>query len=461
MNVFTLAEFSDSKKPLYQRLYLYIAGEIKAGGLRPGEKLPSKKALAAHLRISQNTVETAYSMLAAEGYVTAKPRSGFYVAKIDSLILDGTEKQPLKAEASVSRYCWDFPTNAVDVASFPFATWAKLSREVMSRPELLAAGDARGDPALRESLAKYLHEFRGVKCSPEQLVVGAGIEYLLMVLCTLLEPGLSFAVEDPGYRRTAAVLKSCGRTVAAVPLDSGGMPVQALRESGADAAYITPSHQFPTGIVMPVARRAELLSWAAEQENRWLIEDDYNSEFHFSGRPIPAAQGLDRRDKVIYLSTFSRTLAPSIRIAYMVLPRPLLERFLQQAPASTVSRFEQQALSLFLSGGYLGRHLNRMKTIYRKRLESVAAFFEALDGVTISGGRAGLHLLVRSGLGRAELARRGEIHGIRLYFLSDYYLQNRQDDGTLVIGCAGASPEQIKEAYSLIFPNSCTKIERK
>ncbi|NLL46860.1 MAG: PLP-dependent aminotransferase family protein [Clostridiales bacterium] len=457
MNSFTIELKKTSGSPLYEQLYLYISGEIKSGNLKKNEKLPSKKALASHLRISRNTVETAYSMLAQEGYIYSRPRSGHYVCDISDLVPLPKVTVPAAAEQPEERYRFDFRTNAVDISSFPFKTWAKLNREVVYQsPELLFSGDVRGDRCLRESLAKYLHEFRGVKCGPDQIVIGAGIEYLLTLVCGLFDPGISVAVENPGYGKAVSVIRNSGMSIRYIPLDCDGMRPDALRQSGADIAYITPSHQFPTGIIMPIRRRAELLSWAAESEGRYIIEDDYNSEFNFVLRPVPAVQGLEGGGRVIYMSTFSRTLAPSIRIAYMVLPPDLSARFSEKFGrySSTVSRFEQHTLCRFIDGGHLSRHLNRVKHIYKRRRDILSSLLQSLPcsaKLKISGENAGLHLIVEGPEDLIRRATENALHeNIRVYHLSDYYFEG---DGreALVLGYASMPEEDFETAVKLLF----------
>ena len=430
MGLITVTFSGENGTPLYEQLYRHLAGEIRAGHLAAGERLPSKRALAAHLHISRNTVETAYAMLAQEGYISAKPRSGFYIAPLEARFDTAAAPKALPAEPA-PRWVLDLKTNAVDVASFPYRTWAKLNRAVLlDGAALLEAGDPRGDLPLRKAIALHLREFRGVLCDASQVVVGAGMEYLLMLLLRLLGGTPVFALEDPGYPKTAAILRGSGVTVRPIPLDAEGMRPDALQKSGADIAYVTPSHQFPTGCVMPVGRRLKLLAWAGEREGRYVIEDDYNGEFHFSGRPIPAAQGLDRAGRVIYMSTFSRVLAPSIRIGYMVLPPALAERLAASlgSYSSTVSRFEQQTLLLFLSEGYLDRHLARVKAIYRRRRDGLTARLRELE-IPHTGESAGLHLLLRLPLARAaEARRRAAARRLRLYWLSDFFASYAPSD---------------------------------
>ena len=433
-----------SRKPLYEQLYIYVAEEIHNKNLKENERMPSKKSLAKHLGISINTVETAYALLTDEGYLRSVPRSGFYVCKIDIPIGSRDYKYD-EEKKTVRKYLADFRTNVVDTDSFPYSTWIKLSKEVMySNPEYMNVGDVKGDYELRESIAKDLHEFRGVNCSPGQIVIGAGVEYLTMLLTQIFDDKKVYAVENPGYIKTEVILKNNGRKVNYVDVDKYGLRIDKLRETNSEIVYVTPSHQFPTGAVMPVGRRMELVSWAEEKEGRYIIEDDYNSEFNFSVKPIPAMQGLANSDKVIYLSTFSRILAPSIRIAYMVLPKTILEKFEKHFSvySSTVPRFEQHTLNKFISGGYFSRHLSRVKNIYRKRRDKFIEVLSGADG-EISGERAGLHIVLHVKNAK-EIVRKAENMDIKLYDMDDYYMNKNKKSDSIIIGYAGASDNDFE-----------------
>ena len=328
----------EGTQPLYQQLYRYIRGEIQTGRLAAGEKLPSKRQLASELKISVVTVEGAYSQLVAEGYLESRSRRGYFVMPVlaqpalGSKAPDLPQSVPAAPEAPAPACRYDFATSGGDAASFPFSTWAKLSREVLSSRDqaLLSAAHPQGVPELRRAIVRHLYQFRGIQVSPEQVIVGAGSEFLSTLLVQLLGPQGGYALEDPGYQKIARIFTAGGAQVCPIPLDGQGLRVDALEASGARVVHVTPSHHFPLGIVMPVSRRWELLEWARRGEERYIIEDDYDSEFRFSGRPIPALQGLDREGRVIYLNTFAKSLAPSLRISYMVLPPKLLERYRQK-----------------------------------------------------------------------------------------------------------------------------------
>ena len=442
---------SDDKKPLYEQLYRYIIGEIEAGRLKNGEKLPSKRAIGAHLGISQSTVETAYGMLAAEGYIRAKAKSGYYVsADLYRPTSRQTVAKPPVADGIRTAPRYDFSTGAVDTGVFPYASWARLSREVVSgNTQLLQRGEASGDPAFRQALCEFLREYRGVRCDADQIIVGAGLEYLLNVLVQVLPETSVYGLEDPGYLAAWQVLRHHGRQIRMIPLDESGLREDQLRQSGATVAFVTPSHQFPMGSTMPVSRRAALLAWAGEGEDRFIVEDDYDSEFRYASRPIPAMQSLDDGGKVIYVGTFSRSIAPSIRVAYLVLPRRLLPVYEQRLgfAASTVSRFEQQTLAAFLDRGLYARHLRRAANLYRKKQQLLLEELEKMEGVTVSGAQAGLHfLLTIPGKSEQWLVERARAAGVPVRGLSGYCRECTCPESTLVLGFAGLKLEEILAA---------------
>ncbi len=456
-----------SPVPLYEQLYRSIAAEIHSGALPAGTRLPGKRSLAAELSVSVNTVDGAYQLLGAEGYLASRPRSGFYVQEYPALPGRGRTERTVCAPAPQPdgppvRY--DLSTSGVDTGLFPFRTWGRLQKELLySSPQLLTHGDARGDIELRQALADYLEEYRGVRCTPEQLVVGAGVEYLLSLLSPLL-PGPA-AVEDPGYPRARRVLENSGTRCIGLPVDEGGLSVGALAGSDAAVCYVTPSHQFPTGAIMPAPRRAALLRWAAEKPSaRYIIEDDYDSEFRFDTRPLPSLQGMAGADgPVIYLSTVSRSLAPGIRIAYMVLPAHLLPAWRQAYGlySATVGRFEQQTLARFIGEGHFARHLARSRVVYKARRTALADALEAAFGAEarLYGLHTGLHLLlhIKNSPPDAALVAAARAEGIRLTALRSYYMGDAAlcPPGTLVLGY-GALDSSLCVPLAETLKKACT-----
>ena len=439
--------------PLYEQLYRHLAGEIGSGRLPAGGKLPSKRKMCALLGVSMSTVDTAYSMLAAEGYVTVRPRSGYTVASLLPLTPPPAADVP-RPEPPAPRWKYDCSTGAVDTSLFPFSSWAKISKEaVYENPDLLQRGQPQGDLPLRAALADLLAQYRGVRCTPEQIVVGAGADWLLSMVLQLLPEHKSVAMEDPGYPAACAVARRLGRRVISVPVDGEGMSPEELERSGAELACITPSHQFPLGVTMPVGRRSRLLHWAYAAPNRYVIEDDYDSEFRYASRPIPALQGMDREGRVIYMGTFSRSIAPAIRVAFVILPPALLERWQREFSHSscTVSRFEQEALRRFLVQGLYSRHLRRSVNLYRRKCALFTEALSCIGGVSLSGQQAGLHfLLTAPGFSEDELVERAAAAGVRLTPLSRYCREVPPLPSTVVVGFAGLTEEELKEAAELL-----------
>lgn len=460
----TFALQPGTKTPLYEQLYRQLAGQIGAGRLAAGSRMPGKRSLAEQLGVSVNTVDTAYQMLTAEGYLESRPRSGFFVQEGLFGGWAGAPGEPLGAPPPAPQSSmeppapvrFDLSTSGVDTRLFPFRSWGRIQKELLySSPGLLGHGHRQGDENLRAAIAGYLSGYRGVRCAPEQIVVGAGLEYLLGLLARLLAGG-SAAVENPGYARTRIILGNNGIPCVPLDIDGGGLPVAALAKSGAALAYVTPSHQFPTGVTMPAGRRAELLAWARAEPGRYILEDDYDSEFRYDIRPLPSLQGMAGPDgPVIYLTTFSKSLAPSIRIACMVLPRPLLARYhaMYGVYSSTVSRFEQQTLCRFMEEGYFTRHLARLRKAYRLRMESLCAALEEAFGpgrLRLQGRHSGLHLLLSlngesAGITEAQMVQAARAAGVRLAGLGGYYMARpeRCPPRTVVVGYAGLPPGDI------------------
>ena len=460
-----------AKMPLYEQLYRLIRQDISNGVLRGGERLPSKRSLAQHLEISQITVETAYGQLLAEGYLSSAPRRGYFVQEAlaeppvparqtDCSAFKNPDEEVCREPGPSHGPDWrfDFRTNTVDMDCFPFSTWARLSRAVLTEyaDRLLRESAPQGEAELREAIQGYLLEFRGIVVSEEQIIVGAGSEYLLHLLIRLLGPGQRYALENPGYRKLYQIFEVNGADVRPVPLDGQGLRTDCLRE--ATAVYLTPSHHFPTGVVMPVSRRMQLMKWAAERPGRYLIEDDYDSEFRYGSRPIPTLKELDRQGKVIYLNTFANSLAPSLRIGYMVLPEGLLSAYREQFSlyASSVPSFEQHTLARFMKSGAFERHINRSRNIYKGRLEALlkALRKSPLAAVTeVHGTKAGLHIMLRvdAGLSEAELVQRAAERGVRVCGLSDYYAPGSGPERTtLILGYAGIPSERFPEAVDCL-----------
>lgn len=460
----TIELHTDSPKCLYEQIYEYIRQEIREGKLRPGERLPSTRSLADYLQISRSTAALAYEQLLSEGYIASQPYRGYYVCRIEELYRVDAGEESIRAgsagtEDRSKRYICDFSPTATDMSLFPFSVWRKINKNVLSEgsSKLFSQGDAQGEYSLRETISRYLHSSRGVNCSPEQIIVGAGNDYLLLLLEKILGRHVRIAMENPTYKRAYRIFRSFAYEITTVDMDEAGMSVEGLRQSDVTAAYVMPSHQYPTGTLMPIGRRLELLKWADEAPERYLIEDDYDSEFRYKGKPIPSLQASDKHGRVIYIGTFSKSIAPAIRVSYMVLPQTLLERYRKQCYfySATVSRIDQKVLEAFIGEGYFERYLNKMRKHYKEKhdlmLEQLEDFERAFH---ITGENAGLHLLLTGTRGQTEeaLLAAAEAVGVKVYGLSESLVgQIGTESGrTVLLGYGGLDREEIIKGLTLL-----------
>ena len=449
----------DGGVSLYEQLYQDIRDDILSGKLRSGEKLPSKRTLAGHLEVSVITVQSAYEQLIAEGYLYSVEKKGYYVSRLERPLRGGTVPAVQPPEEKKS-YLLDLVTNSISAEYFPFTVWARMMRRTILEQDkkLLVPAPYNGAEALRTAIARNLQQFRGMTVDPEQIIVGAGTEVLYHLLVLLLGRERCYAVEDPGYRKIGQIYTMNQVRLRRVPMDASGLSVRALRRSGANVVHISPSHHYPTGVVMPITRRQELLRWAGEKEDRYILEDDYDSEFRFVGRPIPTLFSSDKRERVIYMNTFSKTIAPSIRISYMILPPHLLTAYRKKLGfyACTVSSFEQYTLAGFLSEGHYERHISRMRNRYREKRDAVIDIICSgpLAGRTeIMEQDAGLHFLMRikTGLTDKELKERAAAYGVRLAMLSDYYSRpSRAPQHIVVVNYSGIEPEKLRRGMDAL-----------
>ena len=421
--------------PLYEALYRCIRDDIFSGKLAAGEKLPSKRALAQHLEVSKITVETAYSQLLAEGYICSREKVGYFVEAVERSARRETEAAP-REESRKEEPLLDLTSTGTE--HFPFSVWTRLQREVMLDygEQLLQPLPHQGIPELRQAIAGHLAAFRGMDIDPENILIGAGTDFLYNLLIQLLGRDKIFAVEEPGYSKIRQIYGAGGVTCISAPMDSRGVRPDALKN--ADVLHFSPSHHFPTGLVTPMNRRLELLSWAREQ-NGWIIEDDYDSEFRFDAHPMSAMQSLDP-ERVIYMNSFSKTLAPSIRISYLVLPARLMAEFKERLGfySCTVASFEQYTLARFLTRGHFEKHINRMRKFYRTRRNRVVELLETCpvaDRIAILEQDAGLHFLLRvdTDLPDSVLEYSLAQKGIRIQSVGRYFHQTVGEDMHLFV----------------------------
>ncbi|GAB6130589.1 PLP-dependent aminotransferase family protein [Blautia stercoris] len=465
MNELMIPLDTKSLTPLYQQIEEYLKQEIQEGRLVAGMRLPSSRALSANLLVSRSTIETAYDQLVAEGYIEPVAYKGYYVCEIEGIYFqkaeytkqNNPEKTEIKQRRKLQKYRYDFALNGIAPESFPTHTWKQLAKQVLSdsTEEIFAQGNPYGEDSFREAIAEYLYHARGVKCEKSQILVGAGNDYLLMVLATLFECNKKVAMENPTYLSAWYDLKHTGCSVCTVKSDEMGICIEELEKTGADVVYVMPSHQFPMGTVMPLKRRMELLRWADENQT-YIIEDDYDSEFRYKGKPIPALQGFDKNERVIYIGTFSKSIAPSIRISYMALPKKLMRYYQSRYPfAVTISKVDQKIVELFLRNGHYERHLNRMRRLYKSKHDWILRWVkeEMSEICSCFGEHAGIHLLLRfhNGISEDEAVERAKSAGIRVYGLSEFFVQEKKEtEAVVLIGYATLTEEEIKEALQIL-----------
>ena len=454
---------------LYQYLYQCILQDIRKGVIGPGEQLPSKRVLASHLSVGLITVENAYAQLQQEGYIYSIPPRGYFVQSGPSEGIQEASSGEEKEEAE-HEYLVDFKANKSGMSRFPASVWAKLMRQVLSEqsPELLKTVPYNGLFVLRKAISDYLRRVRGMQVKPSQIIIGAGTEYLYSRLLQLLG-GSAVAMEDPGYKKFGAIADSLKIPWVHIPIDGKGIQTKALAESGAGAVHVSPANHFPTGIVMPRQRRRELLEWAYEERERYIIEDDYDSELRYRGKILPTIYAMDRQQRVIYMNTFSKSLVPSIRISYMVLPDPLMERYRRTLSfySCTVSSFEQCTLAKFISEGYLERHVNRQKTYYKDKRDKVIAALgrsRLIEIARICEHHTGTHFLlkVRTAMSDEEIREKAEEKYMHLELLSGYFhAPEHGTSGTIVINYASIEPDKIDQAVSTLEKIFEADIEKK
>ncbi|MBQ6380809.1 MAG: PLP-dependent aminotransferase family protein [Clostridia bacterium] len=453
----------ESQKALYLQLYDAIKSDILSGRLPAGQKLPSKRAAAKHLGVSVITVENAYAALQSEGYLYSLPKRGFFVSEI-SMLAPPQPQRTLAASVSLPQtphYRYDFSANAVNAENFPFSIWARLMRATLMRAQesMLSPSPAGGVEELKTAICSHLEQFRNMKVLPEQIIIGAGTEYLYALIVQLLGRDKLYAVQNPGYQKIAKIYQSNGAACVYIEEDAEGISAAQLRQSGADVVHVSPSHHFPSGTVMSAARRHELLYLTASAPGHYIIEDDYDSEFRLAGKPLPTLQSLDNAESVIYVNTFSKSLSPGIRISYMVLPPHLVERFYGTLGfyACPVATAEQYTLAAFISQGYFEKHINRMRNYYKKLRNAILGEIQnspLSHTALVKEEEAGLHFLLRlrTQVPDAVLKEQAKSASVNISFLSEYYLAQREaaPKHILVMNYSAIKPEDVPAAIAAL-----------
>lgn len=447
-------------EPLYSQLYHWIKKEIEEGRLLPGMKMPSIRQMTTHLKVSRNTVVLAYQQLQSEGYLDSVPKSGIWVAEIEKPPLHPIEKAfPIKQECKPSsEILVNFEYGNVDLDKFPMKKWKKCLSYVLDQENnwLFEYGEKQGEYALRREISNYLLQSRGVHCLPEQIVITSGTQNSISLICHLLDLQQErVAMEEPGYSVVRTVFKNEGCHVVPVPLEKDGLSLEHVQSSRAKAVYVTPSHQFPFGMVLPISKRLQLLTWAY-QTNGYIIEDDYDSEFRYRGQPIPSLKSLDEEERVIYLGTFSKSFLPTIRLSYIVLPPSLLVQYTSKFGHynQSVSPIIQRAMALFIESGEFEKHIRRMRKSYQRKHQALLRNIEQNMGtkVNIIGENSGLHILLKvNTVSSFELIEAALQKGVKVYSPSKFWLYPTSESDTyIMLGFGGLSIEEIEKGIRLL-----------
>ncbi|MDO4841709.1 MAG: PLP-dependent aminotransferase family protein [Phoenicibacter congonensis] len=422
---------------LYTHIYRCIKSDIENGAIAADDKLPSKRSLAKHLGVGLITVENAYRQLATEGYIRAEERRGYFANDVYAQVTSKkngrakANKTASKNKVGKSKQQWkvDLTNGEMPASMFPLSSWSKCVRETLSLESdetLIGEVEGIGALALREEISNHLAKTRGLEASPENIVVGSGAQTLYNLLVQLLGRDRTVALEDPGYNRLTKIYEKNGLSVEYARMDEQGISIDDVRKSNASTLHIMPSHQFPTGIVTSISRRHELLSWATEEPDRWIIEDDYDCEFRLEGRPIPTLQGIDATGQVIYANTFTKSLGAAFRIAYLVLPNELAELWRQEMSfySCTVPALDQLALARFMQKGEFDRHINRTKNRAQAIRDSlISALKEEMpaNSFAIFGAEAGLHFILEFPAKEAVTLKKSfEKEGVNITPISRY-----------------------------------------
>ncbi len=403
--IFAFIPDRKAKKPIYIQLYEHIRDEIKNQTIKKGEKLPSIRETASTYKISKTTVENSYFQLLTEGYIESLPKKGYFAQDLRDYFSDESTIPATSAAQEKERYMEDedfdkFNNENVHMGSIDTKIWKKLYNRILTdfEEEIYSSGSYQGEYILRYEISNFVNKTRGGKTRPEQIVIGAGIQYLMGILAGMVKNQVkTAAVESPGYEKAKYIFEDYGFNTVDIPVSEDGLNLQSLKTSGADIAYVSPSHQFPTGSLMPIGKRLDLLSWA-ENNKSYILEDDYDSLIRFESLPVPCLQGLDKDDRIIYLGSFSKILTPAMRLSYMILPDRLLENYkgILSKYTQSASKIEQLTLAFFIGEGHIYKHLRKIKRIYSKKRNLIKKYLEYLwnGEVTMISADSGLHAVV-------------------------------------------------------------------
>lgn len=430
---------------LYEQLYRYFKNAILTGQIKNNAKLPSKRDLQNDLNISQSTIEAAYNLLLDEGYIYSKERSGYYASDIASLVQIPDEKSFEVEETYEKKYDYDLDFNGIDPSLPIDSALSKTIRDIASDldEDLYDRHLDGGLYELRAAIAKYLYYERGFKVSANQIYIANSTRALIYEL-TKAYPKFKFSLEDPGFPGIVNTLKEFKKNYQVFDVLEDGIDLEKIPQN-TNIISVTPSHQFPTGLVYPIKKRLDLISWASSKKDRYILEDDYDSEFRYTGIKIPALKSFDVNDRVIYIGNFSKSIAPSIKTSYMVLPKSLVLKNYE----TNVSYFTQKLIANFIDQGHFEKQLNKMRTASKRKLNIL---LKALDenNIAYTGQDAGLHVICDFKDREEEILANASKYKIKIYPIKDYY-QNKTDDPRYIIGYASISETDLKRACDLLF----------
>ena len=436
----------------YKQIYEQFKLLIEKGQLVQNEAIPSIRQLADTLGVSRNTTLTAYEQLVAEGYIRGEPKKGYFVNSYEPVYLHSTASRSERLSKSPSDIRIDFRAGAVDADHFPLKVWRKYANQELKKDSAYVYGNLQGEFELRQQIAQYLLQSRGVKADVEEIVIGSGTQQLLLYLTLLLKGRFdSIYLENPGYDGARAVFSMQHFHIHPLPVNAYGFHLNELTDE-ARLVYVTPSHQFPYGVSMPIQQRLGLIKWAAD--DGYIIEDDYDSEFRYIQKPFPALASLNR-DRVIYMGTFSKALLPSIRLSYMVLPKPLLDEYQQKYSSmeQTASSLHQLTLAQFMKMGEWDKHIRKMRLVYKRKMAFLVKKLHLHFGskITIVGEQAGLYILIRIHTAQDEkwLINQAIRQGVKVYPTSPYFF-SPSGELLLQLGFSKLTHEEIEEGITFL-----------
>ena len=433
-------------KTLYEEVYEEIKRNILCGNLKKGERLVSKRSIAEQFGVSVVTAENAIAQLIAEGYITAVERSGYFI-RYSGEGESEVQEAPVRIKSAPRE---NKPLSGA-AKLFPFSQWTRLMKSAVNEQEtrLLKPMESEGAFELRLAISDYLYRCRNMRVSPENIIIGAGAEYFYNLIIQLLGRNICYGTENPCYDKIVRIYKQNGALVTGIDTDGQGLSAEKLCESNVDVIHIAPAHQFPTGTVMPISRRSRIMKWAEEKDGRYIIEDDYDSEFSRTGLPVPAIFSMETGGRVIYINTFSHTIAPSVRVAYMCLPDGLMKLWKEKMSlySCPVSAFEQYTLAKFISEGYFERHINRVKKFLQGNYEVITSAI-ASENIAVQDRGGGMYFTVTVRENDEGFIKKAESCGMKVRRIGDYYINGGEAyENDYVVNFGYADEEKVCKVF--------------